>query len=61
MSDTKRKIRFRPSRIVGPKENASELEYSRFYRKPALEIPPLVAEVSLSFMASFSTPVHKEN
>jgi hypothetical protein len=31
------------------------------YSKPALEIPPLVAEVSLSFMASFSTPVHKEN
>jgi hypothetical protein len=25
---------FRPSKIIGPKENAPELDYSRFYRKP---------------------------
>jgi len=48
---------FRPSRIIGPKENAPEVDYSPFYRKPAprSEIPPLVAEVSLSFMASLCT------
>jgi hypothetical protein len=29
--------------------------------KARTEIPPLVTEVSLSFMASLCTPVHEEN
>jgi DNA-binding transcriptional MerR regulator len=59
---TKRKIKY----VDAFKDHWTQRKRSRIRLQPVLqkartEIPPLVAEVSLSFMASLCTPVHEEN
>jgi hypothetical protein len=56
----------RPTRVnkpngIGLQRKRARIRLQPLLQKARTEIPPLVAEVSLSFMASLCTPVHEEN